>query len=171
MKKRVLYLTIAALVLGLVAFVFSPASDTMFAASKFGSCRKIVKGEVYAGAFRMPCRFATVYYAPGACIGKCAALSGIPKDARADLDLLAVRGYRIASYLYVRTLDKNKHPTDKAISVCFDKKAYDDVKNPQIFTYKPGTGWWFAYTYWDSSGALCSSTVGETSFALVGEVK
>ena len=171
MKKRVLYLTIAALVLGLVAFVFSPASDTMFALAKYGSCRKVVKGDPYAGAFRMPCRFATIFYAHGACKGKCAGHSGIPKNAQNDLEDLTGRGYRIASYLYVRMIGPNKTPVDKAISVCFDQKAHDDVRNPQIFTYKPGTGWWFAYTYWDSSGALCASAVGETTFALVGEAK
>lgn len=169
-KKHKVYIGVAAAVLlGVLAFALSPVASDAFAGFN-ASCRVVVEGNPFAGGAYMRCRKATVIYNEDVCTGKCAFIPNIAADAQAALDK-SYSKYDVVSEVYVRTLDAEKKPIDKWYGVCFDENAYDDVKDPAIWSYHPQNGWTVLSKYVNEADQLCAYQYGEASLVLIGMPK
>ena len=173
MKKRIFISFIAAVIVGLLAFAFAPGLQESLAslgAVGGGGCTTTVEGATTAGSVALTCRRAVVFYTEKTCTGKCGFHPALPAFAQADLDKLP--GLQLVSFVYVRMMDDSKKPVDQPVTVCFTERAFDKVVNPKIYTYHPRDGWVQYFNDFDyQNNLLCTSYVGEASFALLGTPK
>ena len=167
MKTRKSKIGIGVLILVLLAVAFLPGPIDAIAKSL--KCKQVVS-DPNAGAFRISCRGATIYYDAGTCSGKCAGNNSLPIDAGDALDALWLTP---ASFIYVRMIDENKVPIDRWVTVCFDANTIDDVRNPRIRYFVPSTkSWILTYHRFDpDTGAMCTDYKGEFSMVVLGVAK